>query len=91
MRAGLVLVAVATAYFFAVKLVAMPRFSLRTLIVVMLLGGPALAGAWYVWKITVQLDRTSSVSAWLAVANVAILFWIVVRETCDRLSSSHSE
>jgi hypothetical protein len=28
---------------------AMPRFYLRTLIVVMLLGGPALAGAWWLW------------------------------------------
>jgi hypothetical protein len=28
----------------------MPRFSLRTLIVVMMLGGPVLAGAWLTWE-----------------------------------------
>jgi hypothetical protein len=28
----------------------MPRFSLRTLIVVMLLAGPILAGAWFTWE-----------------------------------------
>jgi hypothetical protein len=34
-------------YFREGTLMAMPRFSLRTLMIVMLLGGPLLAGAWW--------------------------------------------
>jgi hypothetical protein len=39
----------------------MPRFSLRTLILVMLLGGPVLAGQWWVCKAVVPPDGHASV------------------------------
>jgi hypothetical protein len=29
----------------------MPRFSLQSLIILMLLGGPALASAWWIWSL----------------------------------------
>jgi hypothetical protein len=44
----------------------MPRFSLRTLILVMLLGGPMLAGAWWAWGKRSELAGPVSVLAVLA-------------------------
>jgi hypothetical protein len=61
----------------------MPRFSLRTLIVVMLLGGPVLAGAWWVIQDAVQHVKGGDAKpfhALVAVGFVALMFGLLLSQ-----------
>jgi hypothetical protein len=62
----------------------MPRYSLRTLIAVMLVGGPALAG---IWRLLVSIPGLAF-AVGLAVGVIAVVFagaWVVeLQERPDR-------
>ena len=53
------------------------RFSLRTLIVVMLLAGPALAGAWFAWEWMRTANGPEAVAASNAAIAVALLALVI--------------
>lgn len=56
----------------------MPRFSLRTLIGVMLLGGPAIAGAW--WCAHHWEPMANLVNEVFPALLIGLAFWFLVRE-----------
>jgi hypothetical protein len=56
----------------------MPRYSLRTLIIVMLLGGPVLAGAWWLVKsgiVPPYVAVAACLGVWALVAEWLAVVW----------------